>query len=191
MYFSPKKNAFYHRDIHGDSIPSDAVFVDDEDHQKLLRAQSQGLKIVAQENGFSTTTKALNIRTTSSLKKMVTKKRWEVETGGLTLPNGVSVATGIDDQNRITSVIANARLAALETVSFKAASGWVTLTLAELESVAATIALHVQQCFCAERAHYEAIDALDALYANDVEALRKNLEAYDIEQKWPFANLPL
>ena len=120
-----------------------------------------------------------------SLKAAVTQKRWEVETGGITLPTGVRVATGIDDQNRITSVIANARLAGLDSVSFKAASGWVTLTLAELEGVAAAIALHVQQCFSAERAHHEAIDALQQLHADDDLALQQALETYDIEQGWP------
>lgn len=120
-----------------------------------------------------------------SLKAAITQKRWEVETGGITLQGGVSVSTGIDDQNRITSVIANARLAGLTEVSFKAASGWVTLTLAELEGVAAAIAMHVQQCFSAELAHHEAIDALEQLHAGDAQALRQALEAYDLEQGWP------
>lgn len=123
--------------------------------------------------------------TAQSVKAAITKKRWEVETGGITLPTGVSVSTGIDDQNRITSVIANARLAGLDSVSFKAASGWVTLTLAELEGVAAAIAVHVQQCFNAEHAHHEAIDALQ----QDGQALQQALEAYNLEQGWPTTDL--
>ena len=129
------------------------------------------------------------VLTADCLKSAITQKRWEVETGGITLPTGVRVATGIDDQNRITSVIANARLAALETVSFKAASGWVTLTLAELDGVAAAIAMHVQQCFSAERAHHEAIDALELLHADDADALQQALEAYNLEQGWPTTDL--
>jgi len=127
--------------------------------------------------------------TVQSIKDAMTQKRWEVETGGITLPTGVHVATGIDDQNRITSVIANARLAGLDSVSFKAASGWVTLTLAELEGVAAAIAMHVQQCFSAERAHHEAIDALEQLHADHEHALQQALEAYDLEQGWPSTDL--
>lgn len=127
--------------------------------------------------------------TADGLKSAITQKRWEVETGGITLPTGVRVATGIDDQNRITSVIANARLTGLESVSFKAASGWVTLTLAELEGVAATIAMHVQHCFGAERAHHEAIDALEQLHAEDDQALQQALESYDVEQSWPATDL--
>lgn len=119
------------------------------------------------------------------IKTIVTAKRWQVETGGITLPEGVHVATGIDDQNRITSVIANARLATLDTVSFKANSGWVALTIAELEGIAAAIALHVQQCFSAERAHHEAIDALAVVHEEDSQALQQALDAYDVEHGWP------
>ncbi|QOQ84350.1 DUF4376 domain-containing protein [Comamonas thiooxydans] len=123
--------------------------------------------------------------TAAKLKEIVTAFRWEVETGGITLPGGIRVATGIDDQNRITTVVANARLAALETVKFKAASGWVTLTLAEIEAVAATVALHVQQCFAAECAHHEAIDALVVQFDGDPQGLQAALDAYDEVQGWP------
>lgn len=129
------------------------------------------------------------LRSPAQLKAATTQKRWELETGGLTLSTGVHVATDIDDQNRITSVIANARLASLDTVSFKAASGWVTLTLVELEGVAAAIAMHVQACFNAERAHHEAIDALEQLHADDPEGLQHALEAYDTEHRWPTTDL--
>lgn len=125
----------------------------------------------------------------AAIKVAVTQKRWEVETGGIILPSGVRVATGIDDQNRITSVIANARLAGLDSVSFKADSGWATLTLTELQGVAAAIAMHVQQCFSAERAHHEAINVLEQLHAGDPDALQQALESYDLEQGWPTTDL--
>lgn len=123
--------------------------------------------------------------TVDGLKEAVTAFRWEVETGGIGLPGGIRVATGIDDQNRITTVVANARLAALETVKFKAASGWVTLTLSEIEAIAAAVALHVQQCFSAECAHHEAIDALVVQFVGGPEGLQAALEAYDETQGWP------
>lgn len=109
------------------------------------------------------------------LKSTATAHRWAVETGGITLPNGISVKTGSEDQARITSVIANARLAGVTSVDFKAVSGWITLTLAEIESIAGAIALHVQACFAAERAHHEAINS-----SNYPELL-----SYDVEKFWP------
>lgn len=123
------------------------------------------------------------IITTESLKEEITALRWQKETGGLTLPSGVRVATGIDDQNRITSVIANAQIAGVEKVDFKAASGWVTVTVQELQAIAAAIAVHVQACFTAERVHHEAIDALAAKYKG--EALKAALAAYDVQSGWP------
>lgn len=129
------------------------------------------------------------VLTVESVKDAITNKRWEVETGGIALPTGVSVATGIDDQNRITSVVANAERAGVAEVDFKAGSGWVRVTVAELQSIAAAIALHVQACFSAERAHHEAIDSLEAAYSDNQEALQQALQAYDIEQGWPSAML--
>lgn len=109
------------------------------------------------------------------LLEAATAKRWGVETGGMVLPNGVHVATGTEDQNRITAVIANARLAGVEAVDFKAASGWVSLTLPEIEAIASAIALHVQACFSAERVHHEAIDLL---------VTAQELGAYDVNAGW-------
>ena len=111
----------------------------------------------------------------ADLMAAVSAKRWAVETGGLTLPGGATVGTTIDDQNRITSVIANAQLAGVVSVNFKAQSGWVTLSLEHMRGIAAAIALHVQACFSAERAHHEAIAA-----ASDAE-----LFGYDINAGWP------
>ncbi|RKJ96623.1 DUF4376 domain-containing protein [Alicycliphilus denitrificans] len=105
----------------------------------------------------------------------VSQRRWEVETGGVTLPGGIQVATGIDDQNRITSVVANAQLAGVVSVDFKAASGWVTLSLEQLRGITAAIALHVQACFAAERAHHDAINA----------AADADLLTYDVAAGWP------
>lgn len=123
--------------------------------------------------------------TADGLKEIVTAFRWEVETGGITMPGGVRVATGIDDQNRITSVVANAERAGLEQVDFKAADGWAKVTLAELQAIATAVALHVQACFSAERAHHEAIDALLAQHQGDAQALQEALDGYDESQGWP------
>ena len=112
----------------------------------------------------------------AGLVQAATAKRWAIETGGVTFPDGTRVASTTEDQNRITTVIANAALAGVSSVDFKAASGWVSLTLAELQGVAAAIALHVQACFSAERTHHEAIEALTTL---------AQAQAYDIHGGWP------
>ena len=111
----------------------------------------------------------------AGLMDAATSKRWDVMTGGVTLPGGISVGTTIDDQNRVTSVIANAQLAGVESMDFKAESGWVTLSLDQVRGIAAAVALHVHACYAAERAHHDAVAA-----ANDVE-----LYDYDINTGWP------
>lgn len=111
----------------------------------------------------------------ADLMAAVSAKRRAVETGGLALPGGAVVGTTIDDQNRITSVIANAQLAGVASVDFKAQSGWVTLSLTQMQGIAAAIALHVQACFSAERTHHEAIAA----------ASETELYGYDINTGWP------
>ncbi|RYF06168.1 MAG: DUF4376 domain-containing protein [Comamonadaceae bacterium] len=111
----------------------------------------------------------------AQLLEAATAKRWAVETGGVTFPDGTRVGSTTEDQNRITTVIANAQLAGVTSVDFKAASGWLTLSLAELQGIAAAIALHVQDCFSAERDHHEAIASLTLAQAR----------AYDINGGWP------
>lgn len=54
MHYSPSTNGFYIREIHGDNIPADAVEITVEEHQTLLEGQSNGKRIVADEDGFPT-----------------------------------------------------------------------------------------------------------------------------------------
>lgn len=112
-----------------------------------------------------------------ALKAAATQKRWDIETGGITLPGGVHVLTATSDQNRITSTIATMEAIGLQAVDFKAATGWIALNLAQLCDIRRAIGLHVQACFTAERAHHEAIDQLDAA----------GLDNYDINTGWPVA----
>lgn len=52
MHYSPSHNSFYLPEIHGDAIPSDAVEITADEHSALLEGQSQGKRIVADENGY-------------------------------------------------------------------------------------------------------------------------------------------
>lgn len=110
------------------------------------------------------------------LKAAATGRRWEAETGGITLPSGIAVNTATDDQQRIDTAISCMERYELESVDFKAATGWVTLTLQQLRDIGQAITLHVQACFAAERAHHEAIDALETI---------EDAEKYDVNSGWP------
>lgn len=114
-----------------------------------------------------------------ALRAELAQRRWEVETGGITMPNGMRVLTGRADRDNITSLILTAEAAGIDTVDFKAASGWVHLTLQEVREVAQAIAVHVQACFSAERAANSAIDALQTL---------AEVAAFDVAAALPLAN---
>ncbi|WP_396190393.1 DUF4376 domain-containing protein [Flavobacterium sp.] len=107
--------------------------------------------------------------------RALSELRKKKETGGITFSDGMTIATGVSDQNRITSVIANAELANVTTVDFKSENGWVTLTIQDVKNIAAAISKHVQQCFSVERAHYDKIQSLPD----------DKLLTYDIDTDWP------
>lgn len=111
----------------------------------------------------------------ADLAAAATAERWNRETGGIVL-GGVQVGTTLDDQNRLSGVLSAIQLGGLESVDFKAQSGWVQLTAGELQGIALAISAHVQACFTAERAHHEAIEQLQA---------QADVDAYDVLAGWP------
>lgn len=52
MFYAKSTGGFYDPTIHGDNIPADAVEITEEQHNELIEGQSQGKRIVADENGF-------------------------------------------------------------------------------------------------------------------------------------------
>ena len=106
--------------------------------------------------------------------KLVTEYRWQKETGGITVGESV-ITTGIEDQNRITSVIANAELAGVTELDFKTVNGWVTLTVDQIKGIAAAIALHVQSCFTKERILCEIVDSLETV---------QEINDFNIAEQW-------
>lgn len=111
----------------------------------------------------------------TELKQQISALKWEHEIGGITI-GGIPISTGIDDQNRINTVLTAGQIAGLQSVDFKSAAGWVTLTIDQIRGIAVAIAFHVQACFSAERAHHEAIEALETV---------EELTEYDVNSGWP------
>ncbi|MEE7460698.1 hypothetical protein MFUR16E_04790 [Methylobacterium fujisawaense] len=85
-------------------------------------------------------------------------KRDAAEVAGVVV-GGVSIDTSLDSQNRIGNAYAYAEAAGLASVTFKAASGWIVLTLDQLKAVSLTVGAHVQACFAAEDACDAGINA--------------------------------
>lgn len=51
MLYAKSTGGFYDTAIHGSNIPADAVEISAEEHAALIEGQSQGKRIVADENG--------------------------------------------------------------------------------------------------------------------------------------------
>lgn len=81
-----------------------------------------------------------------TLQEYAAAKRWEKETGGLEV-NGAIIDTTRDSQNMITGAYNYAQANPSKPVSFKAASGWVQLSAAEVIEIALAVGDHVQALF--------------------------------------------
>lgn len=51
MFYSAQTGGFYDREIHGDTIPTDAIEITTAEHATLLTGQSAGQRIEADEHG--------------------------------------------------------------------------------------------------------------------------------------------
>lgn len=77
--------------------------------------------------------------------------RWQKETGGLDLATGIRVRTDRVSQSQMTSTLtALAEGMVSEPVQWKAVTGWVAWTRADLKQAATEVAEHVRKCFAAE-----------------------------------------
>lgn len=52
MFYAKSTGGFYDQEIHGDSIPKDAVEISADEYRMLLDGQSQGKIIVSNGNGY-------------------------------------------------------------------------------------------------------------------------------------------
>lgn len=104
-------------------------------------------------------TPTLITRIKNDLKAKVTDLRWQKESSGVTLPNGMSIATAKDDLDRMNSVLVNAPIAGISEFDFKSASGWVKITIEQLGGISVVVSHFVQRCFTKERTYHELIEA--------------------------------
>lgn len=119
------------------------------------------------------------MREREAAKAKIREKKWELEVQGITIPGGGYVSTRIEDQNRITSVLVIAPKAGVETIDFESATGFVTLTIAELEQISIAIGLRVQALYTASRFHQDLVDTFTEAAQFD------DYLSNGIHQNWP------
>lgn len=110
-------------------------------------------------------------------KEILKTLRKQKEEGGLTLPNGIKIATAVVDQNRITAALtmlsSNPNPESV-TIPFKAENGFVDLSILDLQNIAKAIMGHVQSCFEKEKNITAVIDSKtleSEIYSLDLETL--------------------
>jgi hypothetical protein len=95
--------------------------------------------------------------------------RFLKETGGITV-NGAAIQTDRDSQAMISNAYAYVTASGAASVSYKTASGFVTMDAATLKAVALAIGAHVQACFAIEGSVGAAIAAGSIKTTADVDA---------------------
>lgn len=96
----------------------------------------------------------------TELNDHVAQKRFAVETGGVTLPDGTTIKTDRESQAQLSSAYTSLKNGLIPSTQWKADGTWLTVTLAEIEPIAQAVAVHVANSFNKEKAHQEAIDAI-------------------------------
>lgn len=112
-----------------------------------------------------------------NIKKALTKDlaniRWLRETGGVELPGVCRLFTDRESRSLIGDCLSSFKNGFITNCKFKSASGWVDITIAEIEIIARFIAQFVNDCFIAESITSNKIsnmENIDELLAFDVNA---------------------
>ena len=151
-----------------EGIPTFTETVDPDTQEIIL---SNGMQNWVVTDKIIDATLLTELRTFAKAK--ITQKRKETEVGGLLFPNGVSIKTSKDDQDRILSVIINAERNGIEEIDFKADSGWARVSIFALKQIVKELTFFVQHCFNVEKMNHEAIELLTdpvaiVNYSNDL-----------------------
>jgi len=109
------------------------------------------------------------------LKAKLADIRFKVETDGVDA-SGTVILTDRLSQGSVTGALALSNLNPATEIDWKGKDGWVKITHAEIQGIAALVGGHVQQCFSKERHYSELIDAA----ANGDE-----LKAINLNEGWP------
>ena len=95
--------------------------------------------------------------------------------------DGIEVSAGPDTQDRLQTAIQSMQANGMKETDFKADSGWVTLTLAQMIAIFSAAGRYTQACYANERALTEKIGAAATI---------PELNSIDLAQGWPETGRP-
>ena len=107
---------------------------------------------------------------------LVAAKRYQVETGGVTLPDGAFIKTDRESQAQLSSAHSSLASGLIADTPWKAGAGlFIRVTLAEVTPIATAVAAHVRNCFLNEEALGLELLAIDNL---------ADLVKFNVPVKW-------
>lgn len=112
--------------------------------------------------------------------------RFAFEVGGLSLADGLRIATDRESQGQLKGAYADLKSGLIPDTDWKAMNGWSVATIEELEPIAKALAAHVRGCFRGERLVQTAIN--EAQTISDIEAIRLS-EMFDQEYQAAYAEV--
>lgn len=107
----------------------------------------------------------------ANLQAYAARKRYEVETGGITL-NGVNVATDRESQALVNGAYAAVQRDPQRVIQWKGINGFVALNSTAMTAIADAVAAHVQACFAVEAEVVAAIGGSTIMSKAAVDAAR-------------------
>jgi hypothetical protein len=94
----------------------------------------------------------------------ITERRWEVETGGITL-NGAAIATDPTSQAKLSGALQLVQSDDTRILDWKGVNGWISLNAADVTAIAVSVGGHVQACFTREKEMLAAVTAAETTAA--------------------------
>lgn len=172
MFYSKSTGGFYDTAIHGDNIPEDAVEISTEEHSALINGQSQGKRIVADENGFPMLVDPPKLTAADIWEKIKAERDRRTEQGGYKVGTKWFHSDQKSRSQQLGLVLLGASISA--NLQWKTMDGsFVTMTQTLAQQILGAAAASDQAIFAAAEAHKAAMEA------------SADPAAYDFSTGWP------
>lgn len=156
IFFCPSLAGFW--DDSFGAPPPGGVAITREQHDEMLAALNTGKIATVIDGELQISDPPPLVPTIELLKLYGAARRFILETAGITM-SGIAVLTDRESQRLIADAASYVSTYGVASINFKAATGFVTLSAAEVAAIAKAVGAHVQASFSTEMALDLAIDA--------------------------------
>jgi hypothetical protein len=99
----------------------------------------------------------------NKLKDQIADIRWQMETSGIILENGMKIRTDRESQSKVAEAVLLFQYSPNSIIHWKANGTWIEVNAAMMVGVALKVGEWIQKCFYNERLHWDAINALQTI----------------------------